>query len=375
VKLLVVVAIALVGVGPAHAGPLADALARHGAADVVALRARVSEPAARCTLGAIYARQGDLPRAALYLADCADAALPDEVGADIRRLDRDVRKRLRDSDLAVLEIITRPEHMTGSIDALPGEQFPTPATIYVRPGRVVVRAVRGEQTVTSTIVAEARTRAVVILEAPAEAKPREPGTGTVDFVEENAGDTHAGPPPDLKHRNMIRDKFLRGVAATGSVDDSAGNPDAIADPLAVVHRERGARPLWLGVRLGGGVFDAGGTAARPGAAIAAVGRIGGPTFAAARVDFTRRADVVDTIGIAAGAGYAVIPHLAVIAQLRGDVYLGDAGAGLSAALAVELALPRSPFSAALRLEHGLTAIDDATGRDRALVFEVGADWR
>ena len=42
----------------AAAGPLSDAISRHGDADLAALRARPGDASARCALGAVYARRG-----------------------------------------------------------------------------------------------------------------------------------------------------------------------------------------------------------------------------------------------------------------------------------------------------------------------------
>ena len=49
-------------------------------------------------------------------------------------------------------------------------------------------------------------------------------------------------------------------------------------------------------------------------------------------------------------------------------------AGVTAAAGVELALPRSPFTAGLRFEQGLTTLVPGA-RDRAVLFELGVDWR
>lgn len=49
-------------------------------------------------------------------------------------------------------------------------------------------------------------------------------------------------------------------------------------------------------------------------------------------------------------------------------------AGVAAALGLELSLPRSPFSAGLRFEQGLTTLVPGA-RDRAMLIELGVDWR
>ena len=45
----------------------------------------------------------------------------------------DVKHRLDASRLASLDVLTEPEGLTAEIDALPGESFTTPATIWIAP--------------------------------------------------------------------------------------------------------------------------------------------------------------------------------------------------------------------------------------------------
>ena len=80
-----IVASCLAIAAPATAGTLADALAKSDARAIKSLRATPDDAAARCTLGAVYAKRGDLPRASLYLAGCGDLALPAEISADVAR--------------------------------------------------------------------------------------------------------------------------------------------------------------------------------------------------------------------------------------------------------------------------------------------------
>jgi hypothetical protein len=378
---------------PAGAGPLADALKRHDTKDVDALRAQRAATPARCTLGAVYAQRHDLSRAALYLADCGDADLPAEIASDIARIDREVRKQLRDSDLAVIEVTTNPAALAlvAETDALPGETFTTPATLYVKPGSYRVNAVRDGAVFTSFVKAEKRSRSVAIVEtAHKQVVQPVPGTTKADFRDDFASETQqSGPPPDHKHTNMIRDKYLKGLQQqTAAV---VANPDAIDDPLVAHDGFRSPRAYWLGVRLGAGMFDDGATSARAGVAVAAAARftLAGDTFAAARLDWSRRGgdavSSIDVLGASAGIGRTVVDTralgLAVIAQLRGDLRLaGDrmtipvSRAGITAAAGVELALPRSPFTAGLRFEQGLTTLVPGA-RDRAVLFELGVDWR
>src|SRR5262252_3862770 len=131
VKIARVVLLLVAVTRAAGAGPLGDAVSR---GDVAALRAQLADPAARCALGAVYAKQGDLPRAALFLEKCDDANLPDDVGPTVSRAITDTSRKLGDSNLAVLDVVTHPEGFVAEIDALPGERFATPATIYIKPG-------------------------------------------------------------------------------------------------------------------------------------------------------------------------------------------------------------------------------------------------
>ncbi|HSK02022.1 MAG TPA: hypothetical protein VK932_12310, partial [Kofleriaceae bacterium] len=124
---------------------------------------------------------------------------------------------------------------------------------------------------------------------------------------------------------------------------------------------------------------------------------GGPaTFLAARLAWSRRGgtpdisgkdptSTIDVLGAAAGAGLTVLDRgalsLALIGQLRADLRLASARAGdpvrragLGAAAGAELALPGTPVTAGLRFEHGLTELV-AGARDRAVLLEVGVDWR
>jgi hypothetical protein len=391
-----------------EAGPLADALTRHSEKDVESLRAQRSEVAARCTLGAVYAKRNDVSRAALYLTDCRDATLPDDVSAEIGKIDRDLHKKLRDSDFAVLEVVTHPDVMTGEIDALPGDTFATPATLYLSPGHYTVHASKDGSTVSNDVTTTKRSRAIVILDARRKETGSLSGVGgakdtTVDFSQDNAVEQQqVGPPPDVKRGTLLPKKY-RGGVATAAVPP---NPNAIDDPLEA--REEAAhvdRGYWLGFRLGGGVFDDGAPSARAGVALAATARftLAGNLFAAGRVDWSRRGgdwgmyggdSGVDVLGASAGIGMTVVDRnnlgLALIAQLRGDLRLassitqgrtsdtmtsediGRTGAGV--AIGAELALPRTPFTAGVRLEQGLTKLG-GNARDRAVLLELGVDWR
>jgi hypothetical protein len=235
---------------------------------------------------------------------------------------------------------------------------------------------------------------IVALAGVAGAAPR---PAVIDFTQDGEGDAlgdqHTGPPPDVAHPSLIQGKY-RGVP-------DAASGEAIDDPLAPPARSPPPRPVWLGVRLGAGMFDDGDAAARPGIALGLAGRyrLGDAIFVAARADWSRRggevmaADAaavtraIDALGASAGAGATVARSassglaLALIGELRGDLRLTEERAaapvrraGLSLAAGAELALPSGPFTLGVRYEQGLTELV-AGARDRAILAEVGVDLR
>jgi len=376
----------------AAAGPLSDAISRHGDADLAALRARPGDASARCALGAVYARRGDLPRAALYLTGCEHAELPDDIAAPVQQAVRDVRRRLDASRFAALDVISHPEGLTAEIDALPGETFTTPAKIWIAPGAHVVRVMQGDRSWDRQVTAEPHKDGVVVIETEPRARPKPPRTVQIDMADDPGGalgEEHTAPPPAIKHPSLIKDKY-RGIpeaAAEGPIDD----------PLASSSVPTSERNLWLGLRLGGGMFDDGAAAARAGFALAVTGRyrLRDAVFVAGRADWTRRggdamSGTIDALGASAGAGLTVVggpSHpdaavaLALIGQFRADLRLAELRAtapvrraGLGLAAGVELALPATPFTVGLRVEQGLTELVPGA-RDRAILAEVGIDLR
>ncbi len=300
--------------GSADASPLTEALARHAPADVTALRTQLAaaptDAAVRCTLGAVYAARADLPRAALHLAGCADADLPGELAPVIARAVRETRTRLRASELSELQILTDPAGTPVEVSALPGEPLTGPVTVWVPAGTYTVRATRSNGAIVeATITTHPYSRAMVPIDARITA-PAPTRTGQVDFTEDTATESSAGPPPDIKRPSLMSDK-QRGIAGprTGP---------ALEDPLPLRTR-RGAHP-WLGIRLGGGVFDDAETSASVGPSVAAVARIplAPRLFLAARLDGSRRGGAapagsgraIDTAGAAVGVGRpcAGAPH-------------------------------------------------------------------
>jgi len=217
---------------------------------------------------------------------------------------------------------------------------------------------------------------------------------TIDFGKDDDAPIEqlSGPPPDIQHPSLIRDKY-RGVP------EGAAGPQ-IDDPLAGGAAPTGGRHHWLGLRLAGGMFDDSAAAARAGLAVGLAGRyrLAERIFIAGRADWSRRggdahgagdamSGAIDVLGASAGLGATLAGGapgggaLAVIGQLRGDVRLADQRdgapvrrAGLGIAAAAELALPATPFSVGVRVEQGLTELV-AGARDRAVLVELGVDLR
>lgn len=364
----------------AEAGPLAAAIARHAEADVTALRGQLPDAATRCALGTVYAKRNDLSRAMLFLEGCADAPLPEDIRTEVVRAVRDTKKKVRESELAELHIATTPAGLTATVDALPGEQLTTPVTVWVKAGTLHVKVTGpGDLALTSTTVAKPYARSLVMLEAPVHA-PTQPRTQRVDFEDENAAEQTSGPPPDVKHPSMMRGKFRGELGPRGP---------GLADPLA--RRTTTSHRPWFGLRLGGGVFDDGATTAayRPTVAATSRIRLTDAVFLAARLDWSRRggeaAAAIDAVGASAGAGTTLVTQpgyaIALFGQLRGDLRFADTRdmapvrrAGASAAASLEVAFPSTPLTAGVRFEQGLTELVAGT-RDRAVLVEVGVDWR
>jgi hypothetical protein len=378
--------IVLVGLGiaaNADAGVYADAFAKSDKSAIATLRDKHDDVAARCTLGAIYAKKADLSRAALYLTGCTDASLPEEISETVARAARDVTKKLRESQLSSIVISLEPAGttLTAKITALPGETFSVPTTVWVKGGTYELEATDGELTYKQTITVGTFSRTPAIIDTTAKQKKiLPPKTGKADFRDENAAEPQEkGSPPAVKRGSLMTKKQL------GIVEPASGMQ--LEDPLDPRVYRRAPRPprqLWLGLRLGGGMFDDGASDARIGGAVGATARyaIAPRYFLAGRFDWSRRGGgSIDVLGASAGAGATLIDGsigVALIAQLRADLRFGDqmdvSTAGASAAANLELTLPSTPITAGIRFEQGLTEILPGA-RDRALLLEVGVDWR
>ena len=405
VAILVVLASARV----AAASPLADAVAKHDDAAVASLRAQLPGDAPlRCTLGAVYAARGDLARADLYLAGCDAAALDADLAEPVARAIRDTARKLRDSDLAGIDIDIEPERAGGyaaEVDALPGDRFTAPRIIWVPAGHRVVRVYdptgRAFDTATD-MQPHSRGPLLVKLDTPAAAPPR---NGVQDFTSDAPPDAAVqGPPPDVKHPPMKLHVLQNhggdgdtAAVSTGS-DADAANPDAIADPLET-HATRSA--LRFGARAGGGVFAETGAPSRLGPSLAAIASLQLVPRVALdlRVDWTRRgSDGTDALGVTLGptvtalraAAFDVRAGAGARADLRLEssvVYFppmpGHAtpqlaevanDANVSAAAWLEVPLRAVPITLAARYERSLTSLGFGV-HDQAVIVEAGWELR
>jgi len=315
--------------------------------------------ARRCRRGIELAAKRDLPRAALYLESCSDD--------DGIRVRSEVTHALEATQLSHITVTSMPAGLDGETDALPGERFTTPATIWAKAG--TYRITVGGRTVEKVL--EPHSRTTVIVEVPAPPKPAK--SGVVDFGEEP--ETHDGPPPTVKHGTMMPKRY-RGPS------EPAGEP--IDDPFAV--RTGAARVAWqLGLRASGGIADRSDTQATASIGVAAVAArpLAGPLLMTARLDYAHRE--LDTIAVEAGVAASVLARRAFVvsagAALRGEVHVQDTldamevnRAGLAAAAALDVALRAVPVTFGVRAEQGITELT-AGACGRALLVEVGYAWR
>jgi hypothetical protein len=383
-----VIAALVASAGSAEAGGLADAIARHAPADVDALRGQLpGDVAVRCTLGAVYAKRNELPRAAVYLTDCEDAQLPTEISEAVAKLAHEMKKKLRESELSVLEIVTKPAGMTAEISALPGDPLVTPATVWVPAGTYDVKATTAEgRTITNHVSTTAHSRSVIILEEPNRANgPAKPGTVNFDGDGEPA-ERHEGTPAAIKHGSLMSKK-LRGIA-----DPAAAGPQ-LDDPLAIVEDPPPpAPPGWrIGARIGSGATDhveqnsplglegaleshfviAGD--AKPYEIVVRADTLIRTHVTALEVRFGASAAVAKVIAAPDAAWIAV--GLGVRGMIHGGVDLPRQQL-LGGEATLELALRRLPIVVDARFEQGLVATQGPDAMtERALVLELGYDFR
>jgi len=337
-----------------------------------------ADPAERCTAGLAFAKRGDLPRAALYLEACKQATLAPDVAEQAARATSDVARKLEASKLSLMSISTSPDGMIGETDALPGERFTTPATVWAKAGtyKISVAADAASLGTPAAITVaksiDAHSRTTVIINAPAAKKPAR--AGTVSFEEPEPA--HEGPPPAVKHGTMMPKKYEHpGVASGPQIDDPF--------PTGVIGEQR---VTWrLGARVGGGVIARPDADPQFGFALAAMAArsLVGPAVLTGRLDWTHGA--LDSIGVNFGVGLVVVERetfaLSIGAALRGEVRVQDTldmmpvrRFGGGGALDVDVAWLRLPLATALRLDQGFTEVVPGA-RSTALLLEVGYDFR
>lgn len=341
----------------------------------------------RCQLGLHHAANKDLPRAALYLEGCADLALPAELADQVRRTRADVAAKLENSKLSAMSVVTTPEGMLAETDAMPGERFMTPATIWTKAGDYTVNVAPDAATLdagkgmTTTATIEAFSRRTVIINIP-QKKQAQPKDGEVDFRDEaEEQKTEIGPPPAQKFGSILPTKYRKPSG-------SPGGGEQLDDPLA--YRESSA--AWrLSARLGGGLVmptegDATGSS-DTGASFSLAALAARPLAAGVslqtRMGWTRRK--VDSFALEVGFGLRIAESRSVVlsagAGVRGDVRVQDqlamdevARVGIGGSVELDLALRALPVSLALRVEPMFTELTPGV-RAHAVMLEVGVDWR
>lgn len=351
---------------------------------LTAVTTAAAEPAteaqtARCAQGVAFAAKPDLPRASLYLDGCDRLELDATLADQVRKTRADVAAKLEKSKLSALAIVTTPEGLIGETDALPGERFTTPATIWTKAGdyRVNVAAdaatLDAGQGMTTQASIDSFSRRTVIINVP-QKKQTPPKDGKVDFSDEapETG-THQGPPKEQKFGSILPKKYRK--------PSGESNGPQLDDPLAL--RADHSLAWRFGARFGGGIAMADSTTSAFGVALAAARGVGGPVSFGARLAWAHRR--VDAGVVEVGLGVRVAESNAVVlsagAGLRAEVRLQTelameevARVGLGAAVGLDLAVRSLPVVVGLRVEPAFTELVPGV-RAHAVMLELGYDWR
>jgi hypothetical protein len=333
----------------------------------------------RCTQGMQLAATHDLPRAALYLESCNTDALDADTARTVRKTKADVAHKLDASKLSAMSIVTTPDGLVAETDAMPGERFTTPATIWAKAGDYKVNVAADAATldagkgITTTATLDAFSRRTVLINVPV--KKAAPKDGKVDFNDDpNAQAAHSGPPPPIKHVTILPKKYLHPGAPSGPQLD---------DPFA--YRDDGSLAWHLGARIGGGIYlrDASDTGPALAVSALAMRTLGGPVALTARVGWSHRE--IDSIGLDAGVAFRLAGTSSFVlsagAALHGEVRVQDELAmqavsrvGLGGAASLDLSLLSVPIVVGLRFEPSFTELVPGV-RAHGLLVEVGYDWR
>ena len=311
----------------------------------------------RCQTGIELAKGKELPRAALYLESCTDD--------DGLRIRNDVTHKLEATKLSHMTVTSLPAGIEGETDALPGEKFTTPAVIWAKAGTYKITV--GGQTVEKVLEPHSRTTVIINVPPP----PKAAKNGVVDFDDEP--EQHKGTPAAVKHGTMLPKKYLERSAPSG---------EQIDDPFAL--RSSDSIINWrLGLRVATGVIDQGDAGVGFGVAAVAARPLDGPVMLATRLDWSHRD--VDTIAANVGFSYLALARSSFVLSagvaMRGEVRLQDQlammevnRAGIGAAADLDLAILSLPLAFGLRGEQSFTELVPGV-RNRAVLFEVGYDWR
>jgi hypothetical protein len=139
-SIVIAFAVTVATAGLAGADSLGARIARHDLADVAILRARLSDKAARCALGAVYLLRDDLTRAAIYLDGCATERMDPEMSALAKLAVRRLGERLAMGDYAPVELATLPANTQITIDTVEQEWFSRATRIWLPAGEHKVKA-------------------------------------------------------------------------------------------------------------------------------------------------------------------------------------------------------------------------------------------
>ena len=370
---------------------LGDTLIDHSDADVAMLRDRLADPVARCVLGAVYAARDDYPRASLYLEACDALGLDSSIATSVEEATAKVQRKLRAGTLSAMLVVTNPAGLIAETDALPGERFTTPATVWAKAGTYKVRVARtahglATSAIERPVTLAVRSRTSVIVVA-AEVPRSEPRDGKVDFNDEPTDPPEVGPPPAVKHPSMLPCKYEGCDTHPG---EELMDPFALADDWGPPHPA-----AWrIGVRAG---VDAaghdGGSRIGPSFAIVLHHAVPGQLVAAHHpwelelrlLDFSERGGSdakLDVLGTSLGLDRVIAdPHagwISVGLAVRGEARFGDMMGvdryGVGAAASVELALRTLPVTLGAVYQQGLTELEAGT-REHVFLVELGADWR
>ena len=182
---------------------------------VLAVLAALAAPAHAddCEIAEAHLAEKDLVRASIAASLCEDAG-DDRAAA----LVAEVAKKATARGYSPVEIVTDPAGGTVFVEPAPDLPFAAPRRVWLPEGRhQVTGVVDGTPVATSLVVARDGNRTVALIELPPPPPP--PGTQEVDFGEEGGGEMSSGPPPKVVHPNLLPERYLRGVEASGSDDD------------------------------------------------------------------------------------------------------------------------------------------------------------